>query len=218
MIFRNVFLFLEGAAFGWILNAFGVEPFSIIWFLAVLTNSCGIIAIIARAPRIIFNLRAPLIALFDFCSRRGWTYKIPTRDEKHLYLERLRLHPRWLTFGWFRHCIHKFHRSDDVADGVHDHPWLYRSIILKGTYVEHFVFGTALRGPGRIIRADASHLHRVELLKDIKGHDMPVYTFFTMGKKSRRTWGFLVNDIWYPWHVWLTRRASPKQQNQHDNK
>ena len=94
----------------------------------------------------------------------------------------------------FNVTLHKIVRSDDPI--MHDHPWAYITIILKGGYWEHTpVFNNdgkiltefqTWRGPGSIIKRSATAMHWLEL-------DMgkPATTLFFMGKQERE-WGFLV--------------------------
>lgn len=162
-----------------------------------------------------------LIAWFDWASATGRTRKIMDRQGIHLYLERLHLHPRWLSLWLFRINVHKFHRSDDPYDGLHDHPWPYITHILRGGYVEHMPDGAHRRKVGDTVIARADRLHRVELPKRMNWlpmqdgtseyplrEEVPAYTLFIMGPSWRpRPWGFLVDGVWYPWQEWISRRS-----------
>jgi len=74
----------------------------------------------------------------------------------------------WFPFNIF---IHKFLKSD--PDDVHDHPWPYATLILKGGYFEWTPqfdeqgrkFGEICkwRGPGHFRICRANSYHRIEL-------------------------------------------------------
>lgn len=59
------------------------------------------------------------------------------RDGSGLLMTRYYLTPK--IFG-VRLVIHCFHRSDNDRH-YHDHPWNFISLILKGSYIEHFPSG-----------------------------------------------------------------------------
>jgi hypothetical protein len=67
--------------------------------------------------------------------------KIITREDGTPYLERTYL----LKLKSFQICIHKILQSD--ADCLHDHPWNFLSIILKGGYYEGTTAEQRLNGP-----------------------------------------------------------------------
>jgi hypothetical protein len=84
---------------------------------------------------------------------------------------------------WFNVYLHKFCRDDDDR-ALHDHPWPYWSLILRGGYWEVTWNGRRWHGPGSLLRRRAEHRHRVELLP---GH--PCWTLFLTGPRVRE-WGF----------------------------
>jgi hypothetical protein len=88
---------------------------------------------------------------------------------------------------WFRIYLHKISLSD--ADPcMHDHPWRFVSIILRGGYTEHTPKGTFKRRPGRAIYHPVPWLHRLELKK-------PAWTIL-IGGKVKREWGFMTPSGW----------------------
>jgi len=97
----------------------------------------------------------------------------------------------------FNVTLHKIIRSDDPI--MHDHPWNYCTIILKGGYWEHTpIFNSegryvkdqvVWRGSGSIITRKASEYHWLELDPKVG----PVTTLFIMGKQ-KKDWGFLVES------------------------
>jgi hypothetical protein len=106
--------------------------------------------------------------------------------------------------------VHKFLKSD--PDDVHDHPWPYLTIILKGGYWEWIpVFNIrgrkiheycVWRGAGSFRFARANSFHRIELDPDVE-----CWTLFMPGIKQR-DWGFLVRDQWVQWQEYLSMRKS----------
>jgi hypothetical protein len=97
----------------------------------------------------------------------------------------------------FNVFLHKFHKGD--PGDVHDHPWPYATLILKGGYYEwipQFVEGVKIgefrkwRGPGHFRICSANSYHRIE-----KHPDVTAWTLFMPGP-HQQDWGFLVNNKW----------------------
>jgi len=97
----------------------------------------------------------------------------------------------------FNIFLHKFHKGD--PGDVHDHPWPYATLILKGGYYEYtpnFENGKMVgetkhwRGPGHWRICSSSSYHRIELKPGV----IP-WTLFMPGPQKRE-WGFLVNNKW----------------------
>lgn len=84
---------------------------------------------------------------------------------------------------------HVWLRSD--PDDLHDHPWDFCSVILKGGYWEVTPDARAWRAPGSIVFRKAEELHRVEL---DPAHPRPESLFITA--RRRRAWGFVTPDGW----------------------
>jgi hypothetical protein len=133
---------------------------------------------------------------------------IPDRRTGLDYMHRYYLFLKNRTKFPFNVTLHKIVRSDDPI--FHDHPWPYMTIILKGGYWEHTpVFnddGKLLtefqtwRGPGSIIKRNASEYHWLEL-----DGDRPATTLFFMGPQER-DWGFLV-QVKKGVHRWISNTA-----------
>ena len=97
----------------------------------------------------------------------------------------------------FNVFLHKFHKGD--PGDVHDHPWPYATLILKGGYYEYtpnFENGKMVgetkhwRGAGHWRMCSAYSYHRIELVPGITA-----WTLFMPGPQKRE-WGFLVNNKW----------------------
>jgi hypothetical protein len=98
---------------------------------------------------------------------------------------------------WFRIYLHKISRSD--ADPcMHDHPWRFISIILRGGYREHTPMGSFDRKPGQVLYNPIPWLHRLELHK-------PAWTIVIAGK-VKRVWGFMTPTGWEPFDVYNQKR------------
>jgi len=111
---------------------------------------------------------------------------------------------KWFPFNIF---LHKFHKGD--PGDVHDHPWPYATLILKGGYYEYtpnFENGKMVgetkhwRGPGHFRVCSPNSYHRIELVSGITA-----WTLFMPGP-HKREWGFLVNNKWIQHEQYLKDR------------
>ena len=148
--------------------------------------------------------------LLKLLDRLGRKRIVMDRVENEPYLERYYLFLRERKRFPFNVFLHKFLKSD--PDDVHDHPWPYATLILKGGYWEwipHFdTVGRKTgeyqvwRGPGHFRVSKANSFHRIELDPDITA-----WTLFMPGPKQR-DWGFLVRNKWVQWEQYLKQRKS----------
>ena len=148
--------------------------------------------------------------LLKLLDRLGRKRIVMDRVENEPYLERYYLFLRDRERFPFNVFLHKFLKSD--PDDVHDHPWPYATLILKGGYWEwipHFdTVGRKTgeyqvwRGPGHFRVSKANSFHRIELDPDITA-----WTLFMPGPKQR-DWGFLVRNKWVQWEQYLKQRKS----------
>ena len=147
------------------------------------------------------------LKLLDKLGRKRIVYD---RVDNEPYLERYYLFLKdraWFPFNVF---LHKFLKSD--IDDLHDHPWPYATLILKGGYYEWTpVFNNkgkkiaefcTWRGPGHFRIAGANSYHRVELDPGVE-----CWTLFMPGPK-KRDWGFLVENNWVQWEQYLKNRKA----------
>ena len=136
------------------------------------------------------------LKLLDKIGRKRTIYdrdgKIPYLDRYYVFLKDRNRFP-------FNITLHKVMVSDEPV--LHDHPWGYATLILKGGYWEHIplrdentggVTGSTKvwRGPGHFRIRSADDLHWLELEKDEAGNEIPCWSLFFMGKKKKE-WGFL---------------------------
>lgn len=142
--------------------------------------------------------------------RYGRHRVILDRLDNEPYLERYYVFLKdrsWFPFNIF---VHKFLKSD--PDDVHDHPWPFFTVILKGGYWEWTpTFNSKgekiaeigkWHGAGSFRTAGANTYHRIELDPDIE-----CWTLFMPGRK-KRDWGFLVKNKWVQWEQYLAQRKT----------
>jgi hypothetical protein len=124
------------------------------------------------------------------------------------YLERYYLFLKDRENFPFNVFLHKFLKGD--PDDLHDHPWPYATLILKGGYYEWTPeFNSEgqkigetrhWRGPGHFRICKPTSYHRIEL-KD----GVTAWTLFMPGPKQR-DWGFDVNGTWVQHEKYLKDR------------
>lgn len=143
--------------------------------------------------------------------REGWLRRLISGKPHFIiggaddpYLLRWYLIPRNPFFNIY---LHKFLRDDDDR-ALHDHPWWFVSLILKGGYSE--VVGTVdwqghrterriYRAAGNLVFRPATHRHRVVLWRDqVAYKPKPCWTLIVTGRK-KRTWGFWCPKGFVPW-------------------
>jgi hypothetical protein len=148
--------------------------------------------------------------LKNLFKRLGRYRVIMDRLDGEPYLERYYVFLRDRNSFPFNIFVHKFLKSD--PDDVHDHPWPFATLILRGGYWEWRPQFNARGekngeiakwcGPGSFRTAQASTYHRIELDPDIT-----CWTLFMPGAKQR-DWGFLVKNKWVQWEQYLTQRKT----------
>lgn len=127
---------------------------------------------------------------------KGWSLlgrvDIPNWSGDGVYLTRWRV----IETPLFAVFVHRF-RGPDPRPTLHDHPWNFLSVVLRGGYVERRLDPKTLR----------VRVHRpVRLLNYVRSSDAhaivsldrdPTWTLLFVGRR-RRTWGYLeqVGDHW----------------------
>ena len=86
--------------------------------------------------------------------------------------------------------LHKILGSDEDRY-LHDHPWHYVSLILRGSYHEERDKGSGVRRPGHLLLRKATRPHRLTLLTPY------VWTLFLTSGRGR-IWGFHTENGWIP--------------------
>lgn len=128
-----------------------------------------------------------------------------------MYMERYWLVKNFFGFSARVHGIH----TPDMDRAMHDHPWSFISIVMRGAYIEttpnrqntidfHAVGAIGatepqqerFRGTGSIAFHGFWHRHRVTLVTE--WDYLPVWTLFITFPK-RQSWGFFTPDgkIWW---------------------
>lgn len=109
----------------------------------------------------------------------------------------------------FNVFLHKFLKSD--PDDLHDHPWPYATLILKGGYWEwlpiydengrRMTEAPVWRKPGHFRISGAKSLHRIELDPSVE-----CWTLFMPGPHQRE-WGFIHKNKWINHEQYLKEKA-----------
>lgn len=145
--------------------------------------------------------------------RLGRYRVVMDRQNDEPYLERYYVFLKDRKRFPFNIFVHKFLKSD--PDDVHDHPWPYATLILKGGYWEwvpqfnskgeKIAEVAKWRKPGHFRVCRAESFHRIELDPAVE-----CWTLFMPGPQ-RREWGFLVNknqvQTWVPHTEYLSEKA-----------
>jgi hypothetical protein len=111
---------------------------------------------------------------------------------------------RWFiiaTNPWCNIYWHRFISSDDPV--LHDHPWAFLSIVLRGSYIEADQHGGRRRRAGHVAFRRAQHRHRIILeltpSPDGPAGERPCTTLVITGP-HRRQWGFWCDgQRFVPW-------------------
>lgn len=138
-------------------------------------------------------------AFLNFLEKHDRKRVIMDRQGKQPYLNRYYLFLKDRKKFPFNVFLHQFLRSD--PDDLHDHPWPYATLILKGGYWEwvpkfNKIHGViegeqkVWRGPGHFRTCSANSYHRIELEPGVD-----CWTLFMPGPQ-KHDWGFLTHKNW----------------------
>ncbi len=124
------------------------------------------------------------------------------------YLLRWWLIPRNRFFNIY---LHKFLRSDQDIE-LHDHPFWFVSLVLRGWYFEHLVGDKVVkRSAGQFVARRSATAHRIALMT-YDGHvDVDdfapelAWSLFITGPVTR-SWGFHCPKGWRPWKLFVHAR------------
>lgn len=118
---------------------------------------------------------------------------------------------RWQIFScrFFSIYIHGIYKADEDFY-LHDHPWNYFSILLKGYFTERVKDKTRpgkyldnILGPGSFVFKKAEDFHKIQQLRSPS-----IYTLFIAGRR-RREWGYDVQGTWID-HVTFRKQKHEK--------
>lgn len=90
---------------------------------------------------------------------------------------------------WCQVKIHNILISDHIC--LHDHPWSFITLLIKGGYVEYSEKGSKVYSRFSLLFRPAKYLHRLEI-------HQPVWSIVITFKKAR-VWGFLTPKGWIEW-------------------
>lgn len=147
--------------------------------------------------------------LIKLLERLGRKRIIMDRVNNEPYLERYYVFLKDRTRFPFNVFLHKFLKSD--PDDMHDHPWSYATLILKGGYYEWVPMlngnGQKIgevakwRGPGHFRISGSKSLHRIEIDPGVE-----CWSLFMPFRKVRE-WGFITKqNKWVQHEEYLTSR------------
>ena len=136
-------------------------------------------------------------------AKRPPDFVVGADDPQGAYLRRWYLLPRNRFLNVY---LHHFLRDDDDR-ALHDHPWAWASLLLRGSYIEHTIAAGGVhhkrvRKVGSWKFSLPSRAHRIELVKAPfhlagKGEShvvtVPCWTLFITGPRVRE-WGFHCPD------------------------
>lgn len=113
-------------------------------------------------------------------------FEVPNLDNPtETYLSRLRI----IQTPWFALYLHRMD-GPDSRPTLHDHPWSFVSLVLRGGYVERRLDTHNMQ---------VNEAHRVRWVNRMRTHDahaitrllrVPTWTFLFVGPR-RRTWGYV---------------------------
>lgn len=119
-------------------------------------------------------------------------FEVPNLDDPdETYLTRYRL----MQTPWFAIYVHRFD-GPDSRPTLHDHPWPFLSLVLRGGYQEVTSYTLPLgHAVTRWNRKRTSDLHYI-----LRLHRTPTWTLMVVGRRQR-TWGYLDRDgTWTPYN------------------
>lgn len=159
--------------------------------------------------------------MLKFLERIGRKRIIYDRVNNEPYVERYYLFLKERDRFPFNVFLHKFLKGD--PDDLHDHPWPYATLILRGGYYEYVPEfdnkGIKIsercywRGAGHFRTCRADSFHRIELKPGVE-----CWTLFMPGR-HQRDWGFLTGRDplrnWEPHESYLARRSGAATNQDH---
>lgn len=106
-----------------------------------------------------------------------------------LHFKRYRL----LSTPWFNFYIHKIYKADRDLH-LHDHPWNYFNIIIKGAYIEQTIENGVIKNNSMLClctsRRKATQCHKIAHMVT------PCVTTLFITGKTFRMWGYNVDGNW----------------------
>lgn len=114
---------------------------------------------------------------------------------------------RWLVQNrWGTIRIHHFLRSDE--DQLHDHPWWFLTLVLKGGYLDETEFDGVKHYDrlkvGSVRFRPAQHRHRVVIEDSDSDSTVGSWSLVVTGPWQRH-WGFWVGGVFVRWKSYFER-------------
>jgi hypothetical protein len=81
--------------------------------------------------------------------------------------------------------LHAIYKADQDKH-LHNHPWDFTSVVLKGSYIEQTTLGNKRQYPGKINVRNGEDYHKI-----LEVESPVVYTLF-FASKPKRQWGYRV--------------------------
>lgn len=128
--------------------------------------------------KLLANRRSPRWAFME-------RFEVPNYDDDTNYLVRIRL----VQTPWFGLYLHRF-EGPDPRSTLHDHPWPFLSVVLRGGYIERRLDPETM---------EVDEAHEVRWINRLRTHDahaivrllrVPTWTLMVVGRRVR-TWGYL---------------------------
>lgn len=123
------------------------------------------------------------------------------QNPKVVYLRRLRV----IATPWFGIFVHWIYLPDADTD-PHDHPWNFRSTVLRGGYTEE-VFAPDMSSEVLIHERWSSHKMPTTDAHMIQSIQPETVTLILVGKRDR-DWGFWTSDGWVNWKTYIEDKYS----------
>jgi hypothetical protein len=125
------------------------------------------------------------------------------RNDGDLYLRRFYLLPRIFGCHLYLHHIYKA----DLARELHDHPWPFWTLCLRGGYIEETdTNGTKTsHTAGQLKFRPATFKHRIDRILG------SCWTLVLTGRRERK-WGFHTDAGWVYWRDYLGIPAGEQQE------
>lgn len=120
-------------------------------------------------------------------------FEVPNYDDDGIYLTRWRV----VQTPWGGVYLHRL-TGPDPRPTLHDHPWRFLSLVLRGGYIER-------RLDLLTMRVDENHrIRRLNRVRSSDAHAIvqlsrtPTWTLLFVGRRVR-TWGYLEPDVRGGW-------------------
>lgn len=116
---------------------------------------------------------------------------------------------RLIKTPWFALYLHQICKSDE-DNAMHDHPWKFQSLILKGSYFEESTYPPNFDTmyfksyyPGDVVKHKANDAHKITILSK------EVWTL-VLTSRSNRWWGYQTSNGWVD-HISYRKAKNEKE-------